>query len=213
MLAKTSCRGMLVRRALILLIGFNYSAWLVGAAQSDSEEAYQAERKRVFTLFDDLKYLDALPLFEDLAKKNPKDSGVFWASVHASLTARPRYTRLVPTPRILIERMVIGFALGLALAYACDYLYVRVRMLHPKPDDPFESITAPRLLAISEKGNKTSYELDEQNPTQTVRCVHAIFPHMGDAPCWYLKKKLYQPIPMLMLAPKTPVSFHFSGEI
>ena len=67
-----------------------------------------------------------------------------------------RYTRLVLIPRILIERIVIGVALCLALVYAGDYLYIRVRMRHPKPADPFESITAPRLLAISEKGNKTA---------------------------------------------------------
>jgi hypothetical protein len=109
----------------------------------------------------------------------------------------------MPTARILIERIVIGAALALALVYAGDYLSVRFRMLHAKPADPFESVTAPRLLAIPEKGNKTTYELDEQNPTQTVVCVHSLFPHMGNPPCWYLKKKLTQPIPMTLLAPAT----------
>jgi hypothetical protein len=113
------------------------------------------------------------------------------------------------TARTLIERIVIAAALALALVYAGDYLSVRLRMLHPKPGDPFESITAARLLAIPEKGNKTSYELDEQNPTQTVVCVHSLFPHMGDPPCWYLKKKIGQPIPMLILAPSAPAIFRF----
>jgi hypothetical protein len=105
----------------------------------------------------------------------------------------------MPTPRALLERIVIGLALVLALVYAGDFLYVRVRMLHPKPADPFETLTAPRILAIPEKGNRTSYEIDEQHPTQTLVCVHALFPHYGDQPCWYIKKKIDNPIPLLIL--------------
>ena len=67
---------MLVRRVLILLTLFHFSVWTVRAAQSGSDEAYKAERKQASALFDELKYLVALPLFEDLAKKNPKDSDV-----------------------------------------------------------------------------------------------------------------------------------------
>jgi hypothetical protein len=103
------------------------------------------------------------------------------------------------TPRALLERIVIGLALGVALVYTGDFLYVRIRMLHPKSTDPFETLTAPRILAIPEKGSKTSYEVDEQNPTQTLVCVHALFPHYGDQPCWYLKKRIDNPIPMFIL--------------
>ena len=113
-----------------------------------------------------------------------------------------RYTPDVITPRALLERTVIGLALTLALIYAVDFLYVRIRMIHPRPTDPFETMTAPRLLAIPEKGNKVSYEVDEQNPTQTLSCVHAIFPHCGNPPCWYLKGKIDNPIPMVILERK-----------
>ena len=69
-------------------------------------------------------------------------------------------------------------------------------MLHPKPADPFESHKALRVLAIPEKNGKTEYEVDAQNPEQTVTCVHSLFPHKSYSHCWYVKPKLNQPIPM-----------------
>jgi hypothetical protein len=104
-------------------------------------------------------------------------------------------------PRLLLERLVIGLALLIAFAYATDYVYLRVRLLHPKTNDPFETMTTPRILAISEKGNKVSYEIDELHPTQTLVCVHSLFPHYGNQPCWYVKKDFGQPIPMVVLIP------------
>jgi hypothetical protein len=86
--------------------------------------------------------------------------------------------------------------LVLALLYGADYLYVRVRMLRPKPADPFEPLKALRVLAIPEKNGKTEYEVDAQNPEQTVTCVHSLLPHYGYSPCWYVKPRLNQPIPM-----------------
>ncbi len=71
-------------------------------------------------------------------------------------------------------------------------------MLHPKPTDPFETVTALRVLAIGEKGGKTEYTLDQIQPQQTGVCVHSLFPHAGDLPCWYLKRKFAQPIPMVI---------------
>ncbi|SRR6266446_7987137 len=88
-------------------------------------------------------------------------------------------------------------ALGLLMLLStCDYLWFRVRLIHPKPADPFETLKALRVLAIPEKNGKTSYEVDAQNPEQTVTCVHSLFPHYGYSPCRYVKPRLNQPIPM-----------------
>jgi hypothetical protein len=84
----------------------------------------------------------------------------------------------------------------LGLVYSTDYLYVRIRAIHPKPADPFESIKALRVLAIPEKNGRTLYEVDAQNPEQTVTCVHSLFPHSGYPPCWYVKPRINQPVPM-----------------
>jgi hypothetical protein len=96
----------------------------------------------------------------------------------------------------LAKRVLVRFGLVLGLLYGSDYLYIRVRMLHPKPADPFESLKALRVLAIPEKNGKTEYEIDARNPEQTVTCVHSIFPHYGYSPCWYVKPRINQPIPM-----------------
>lgn len=98
--------------------------------------------------------------------------------------------------RMLAKRFLIAGVLTLALVYAGDFVSVRVRMMHPKPGNPFEPVTAVRILAIDQKGGKTEYTIDPLQPQQSAECVHALFPHNGDLPCWYLKRKLAQPIPM-----------------
>jgi len=45
-------------------------------AQTDNDERYKAERQKAVELFKQNKTLEALPLFEALAKKNPKDHQV-----------------------------------------------------------------------------------------------------------------------------------------
>ena len=98
--------------------------------------------------------------------------------------------------KILSRRILVAVVSLLALVYSGDYLFLRTRMMHPKPDDPFESIKSLRVLAIPEKNGKTEYEVDAQNPEQTVTCVHSLFPHSGFSPCWYVKPRINQPIPM-----------------
>lgn len=101
--------------------------------------------------------------------------------------------------RRLAARILVGFALAVALVYAGDSIAVRVRMMHATPSDPYETVTALRILAIADKGNKTEYAIDQVQPQQTSECVHALFPHNGDPPCWYLKRKFAQPIPMTIV--------------
>lgn len=98
--------------------------------------------------------------------------------------------------RTLVKRILLAVVLAAALVYAADFVCLRVRMMHPKAGDPFETVTALRILAIDQKGGKTEYTLDQLQPQQTAVCVHSLFPHAGDPPCWYLKRKFAQPIPM-----------------
>lgn len=102
---------------------------------------------------------------------------------------------MIPARKI-VKRILIAAVLAIALVYAGDFASVRIRMMHPKPGNPFETVTAVRILAIDKKGGKTEYTVDRLQPQQTAECVHAWFPHNGDAPCWYLKRKFAQPIPM-----------------
>ena len=106
-------------------------------------------------------------------------------------------TKMVVTHlRIIFKRITAGALAAFVVLYVGDYLHVRVRMLHPKPADPFESMKSLRILAIPEKNGKMEYEVDALNPEQTVTCVHSLFPHFGYSPCWYVKPKVNQPIPM-----------------
>lgn len=82
------------------------------------------------------------------------------------------------------QRVAAGLLTALLVLYIGDYSVVRVRAMHPAPGSPFEDVTLNRLIAISEKGQKTEYV---QADPQTVTCVHSIFPHMGYSPCWYVK--------------------------
>ena len=82
------------------------------------------------------------------------------------------------------------------LVYAADYLYLRIRMRHPTPASPFESMTRTRVLAIPQKSGKLDYQIDQVQPVETLSCVHSLFPHYGDQPCWYLKPRLNRPIPV-----------------
>ena len=98
--------------------------------------------------------------------------------------------------RLLFKRILIGAVVASAVLYMSDYLSVRIRAMHPKRADPFESLKSLRVLAIPEKNGKTEYEVDAQSPEQTVTCVHSLFPHNGYSPCWYVKPRINQPLPM-----------------
>jgi hypothetical protein len=98
--------------------------------------------------------------------------------------------------RLFAKWTLIFLASCLVVSYACDFIYFRIRTTHPQPSNPLETFTSPRLYAIAVKGGKVDYELDEQNPQQTWTCAHSLFPHGGYSPCWYIKPKSQQPIPM-----------------
>jgi len=102
-------------------------------------------------------------------------------------------------------RRALAAVLAVAAAvYVGDYLYLRVRMRHPKPSDPIESMTRTRVLAIPQKNGKYDYQIDITQPTERLTCVHSLFPHYGDQPCWYLKPRLNRPVRVSSRGPKGP---------
>jgi len=128
----------------------------------------------------------------------------------ATTTARNAfYSRMQPpakaailigviSPQQLVRRVAAGAAVSAALLYAGDYVWLRARMARSKPS-PMESFTRIRLLAIPLKNGKIEYQIDQLKPEETLTCVHSLFPHYGHAPCWYLKPRANQPIPMTIL--------------
>jgi hypothetical protein len=96
----------------------------------------------------------------------------------------------------IAKRAVIAVIVALGLVYAGDYLMVRWKMAYPKTGDAFGTVRMERLYAIPQKNGKIDYEFDAQQPEVITPCVHSLFPHLGNSPCWYLQRNSQKPIPM-----------------
>ena len=98
--------------------------------------------------------------------------------------------------RQITFRVVFAVPCAGALLYAADFLVLSFRILHPAVSRPFESLIRTRILAIAQKSGKFDYQIDQLQPVETITCVHAVFPHYGNRPCWYVKPGIDQPIPV-----------------
>lgn len=92
-----------------------------------------------------------------------------------------------------VALMLLGFLL---LLYLLDFAWYELRILCPKLGPAQGSVHRTRVLAIAEKNNKVEYEIDSNRPEEDVPCVHCLFPHAGNRPCWYVARHANDPIPM-----------------
>ena len=69
------------------------------------------------------------------------------------------------------------------LSYGLDYAVFRVRAAMKW--SPYGSVTVNHYYAVAQKSGKTQFIFD---PPQALTCVHALFPHAGYLPCWYLSR-------------------------
>ena len=70
-----------------------------------------------------------------------------------------------------------------ALLYAIDFLLLRYKVA--TNGAAFDTVTVKPYVAVPRKDKKEEYMFDD--PEQDT-CVNSLFPHLGDSPCWYLKK-------------------------
>ncbi len=75
---------------------------------------------------------------------------------------------------------VVGVA---ALTFGLDYAVLRLRVAANW--NPYGTVTVDHYYAVLQKSGKTEFIFDPPGP-QT--CVHALFPHEGWLPCWYLSR-------------------------
>ena len=54
---------------------------------------------------------------------------------------------------------------------------------------PYGQITVTSYDAVTQKSGKTEFLF---NPPEAETCVHALFPHQGYPPCWYLARHTEQ---------------------
>ena len=82
----------------------------------------------------------------------------------------------------LLKRTFLTILGAAALAYAADYAVLMHKSAH---QGAFGSVEIHPYYAILQKNKTLDFEfLEPVNQT----CVHSLFPHFGDAPCWYLER-------------------------
>lgn len=77
-------------------------------------------------------------------------------------------------------RVFLALLALLGMVYAGDYYSVRYQIPGHRPQ--FGQVTVNTLYVIHVKGGKIQYEPGDQ---EIDTCVHSLFPHFGDRPCWY----------------------------
>jgi hypothetical protein len=93
-------------------------------------------------------------------------------------------------------RVLASLVILFAVVYALDYALLRYRIANPESAPAFGNVTMERLYAIPQKNGKIEYQFDLRQPEVSVSCVHSLFPHMDQSPCWYLQRQSQKPIPM-----------------
>jgi hypothetical protein len=85
-----------------------------------------------------------------------------------------------------VRRIVLGMLLfaisAVLLAYAADSVVFRIRVARGKA---YSSVVVSHYYAVRQKNGKTQFIFDPPAPEN---CVHALFPHAGCEPCWYLTR-------------------------
>src|SRR5580698_2273532 len=95
-------------------------------------------------------------------------------------------------PRFFRRALLLAVT-SLAVAYSSDYLWLRLRVAYPR---------AGAALGVATIYDATTMKNGEielfYNQPQSEVCVHALFPHLGHAPCWYLARS---PVKQIVFAP------------
>ena len=88
-----------------------------------------------------------------------------------------------------IIRVVLLTLLAFAVVYGGEDLSVRYQV--PRGRQVMGVVTVQRYDVIPNKNGKVEFAFEEP---VTQSCVQAAFPHMGYAPCWYLRRHSEQRI-------------------
>jgi len=88
--------------------------------------------------------------------------------------------------RIALRSLVAASGL-LGIAYAADYGVFRYRVATSR--QPFGSVSVEHYDAVLHKDGRSEFIFD---PPVQETCVHSLFPHAGDPPCWFLSRHAEQ---------------------
>jgi len=90
---------------------------------------------------------------------------------------------MLPKLKRVLGIAVLGMAVVAAVVYVLDYGVFRIRVAANW--NPYGSVTVDPYYAVAQKSGKTQFIFQEPQP-QT--CIHALLPHSGFSPCWYLSR-------------------------
>jgi hypothetical protein len=82
-----------------------------------------------------------------------------------------------------VGRWILALAGLIVAVYVCEDVVLRYRAGHGGASAVFDRVTTYEAGEV--KGGKLEYYFDQ--PGVEV-CVRAMFPHFGDAPCWYARR-------------------------
>jgi hypothetical protein len=97
------------------------------------------------------------------------------------------FTRRFNLMRNALLAIVIALCALLIVAYAGDYAVLHVRIARHGSDSVLSTVTT--FYAAPIKGGRMSIYYDQP---QLEPCVRSIFPQLGYAPCWYLRRHAVQ---------------------
>jgi len=83
----------------------------------------------------------------------------------------------------ITNKQFLGLAVAAALVYAVDAAVLRFRAATNR--NAFGTVTVHPYYAVDRKDKKTEYMYED---AQDETCVNSLFPHLGDTPCWYLRR-------------------------
>ncbi|MGI9102475.1 MAG: hypothetical protein ACR2IF_08525 [Terriglobales bacterium] len=84
-----------------------------------------------------------------------------------------------------LKRAAAWLVIAVAAIYAGDYVVMRLRT------EPTGSVMVRKYYALHKAREKTNFVFAEPAPET---CVHALFPHLGYPPCWWLSRHTEQRI-------------------
>jgi len=87
-------------------------------------------------------------------------------------------------------RGILGLAIAVALIYALDAAVLRFRVAANR--HAFDTVRVHPFYAMDRKDKKTEFMFDDPKDET---CVNSLFPHLGDSPCWYLRRHTNEEIP------------------
>jgi len=85
----------------------------------------------------------------------------------------------------IVLRVIWGVIAVVALAYAGDYAWAKVRMSGKDSGAALGSVMVQREYDVARKDGRVEFEWD---PPEKETCVRSVFSHFGYAPCWWMER-------------------------